>query len=413
MKKTPKLISDIEISGLLSSAPKRDGIRYKQSNRSNIIKFWRRAYFYTASVLVLSVLLIFMCEFGNLTELENKIINFFAGIDFIGGAQDDTVKDPQHDQENPPSNNNFGESTPPKEDGDNGDTKPPDVSTDVDATVKDIYDYDISLVPEGHTPIIPMDLSLSHYGSKYINNATGYTPDISALLMKDFGNFLKNGINLLSASTMPKVLIVHTHGTEAYSEEGATFCPNESVGMRSSNVNENVVAIGKLIADELNSSGIPTAHCTVMHDSIQYKDSYARAEETIREYIERYPSIELVIDIHRDAVLKSSGELIRPVAEKNGEALGQVMFVVGSDWSGEECPSWENNLALALKMREALNSKCYNLCRPVNLKGNTYNQEIAKYSLLIEVGASGNSLAEAQRSAKLIAESLMELVNKN
>ena len=172
------------------------------------------------------------------------------------------------------------------------------------------------------------------------------------------------------------------------------------------------MAVGKTIADILNKNGIPTVHCTIMHDSVQYKDSYARAEETIKNYLEEYPTIKLVIDVHRDSIIKSSGEIVRPVAELDGEAAAQIMCVVGSDCAGDDCPDWENNLSLALKLRSSLNSQCENICRPVFLKPNTYNQELAPFSLLLEVGASGNSLEEAQRSAELIGKSLVTLVQE-
>ena len=175
-------------------------------------------------------------------------------------------------------------------------------------------------------------------------------------------------------------------------------------------MSENVVAVGKIISEILNRNGIPTAHCTVMHDSIQYKDSYARAEETIKRYLEEFPSIKLVIDVHRDSIVRSDGDIVRPVTEIDGEAMAQVMCVVGSDWVGDTYDHWENNLSLALKLRELLNQEKSNLCRPVFLKGNTYNQEIAPYSLLLEVGSSGNSLTEACRSAEIIAEKLCILI---
>ena len=88
-----------------------------------------------------------------------------------------------------------------------------------------------------------------------------------------------------------------------------------------------------------------------MHDQNQYKDSYARAEETIKQYLAKYPSIRLVIDLHRDSVVKSTGELVRPVTLIDGGAAAQVMCVVGSNWGGEKNPNWEGNLALARKMQ--------------------------------------------------------------
>lgn len=272
-----------------------------------------------------------------------------------------------------------------------------------------LYDFDYSKIPSGYTPIVPMDLSLSSYGPSYINNSTGYTPDVPSLLAKDLKK--SNGYEQLTVSSSPLVLIIHTHGTEGYSENGATYYSEEQTDYaRTSDTSKNVVSVGRTVAELLNKSGIPTAHCTVMHDSVQYKSSYARAEETVKKYLEEYPSIKLVIDIHRDAIVKSSGELVRPVAELDGEAAAQVMCVVGSSWEGDECPNWENNLSLALKLRELLNGECSNICRPVNLKAHTYNQELAPYSLLLEVGSSGNSLEEAQRTAALIGKKLAELV---
>lgn len=412
MRKKPELTSDVEIMGLLEEK-ETEKVIYRVGDRVHKLRAWRKVYLYTASAIILSVMLIFACEFLNLTDLGNNIIDFFTDIDFIGGdTHGNTNEEPLPDNVQPPNIEQENDKDNVKDEGNNGSQTPPGESTDVGTVVKDIYDFDISLVPDGHIPIVPMDLSLSQYGSCYINNSTGYTPNVSELLSKKLEDFLGSGVNLLTENKMPKVLIVHTHGTESYSPEGAISCPEENVGMRSSDITQNVVGLGKIIADTLNSAGIPTAHCTVMHDSIQYKDSYARAEEAIRAYIKKYPSIELVIDIHRDAIMRSSGEIIRPVAQHEDEVLSQAMILVGSDWNGQACPGWENNLSLALKLRSLLNSKCYNLCRPVNLKGNTYNQELAKYSLLIEIGASGNSLAEAQRSAEFIAECLVELINK-
>ena len=289
-----------------------------------------------------------------------------------------------------------------------GSTDTEDGDKQVGTTVGGFYDYDYSLVPDGCIPIIPMDLSLSSYGPGYINNATGYSPDISKLLEGTLGD--DSGATLMTNSKAPLVLIVHTHGTEAYSQDGALYQEEGKEIGRSSDTSKNVVAVGKIISDILNQNGIPTAHCTVMHDSVQYKDSYARAEETIKRYLDEFPSIRLVIDLHRDSIVRSSGEIVRPVTEINGEAVAQVMCVVGSDWAGDSHDDWEKNLALALKLRELLNQEKGNLCRPVYLKGNTYNQEIAPYSLLLEVGSSGNSLEEACRSAEIIAEKLCVLI---
>ncbi|MGM9682164.1 MAG: stage II sporulation protein P, partial [Eubacteriales bacterium] len=277
-------------------------------------------------------------------------------------------------------------------------------------TLESLYSFDYSKVPQGETAIIPMDLSLSSSGSTYIYNSTGYSPDVQALLSGDLGETVSPGY-ISTKQGEPLVLIVHTHGTEAYSPDGAiSYLDDGGEIARSGDIEENVVSVGAVISEVLNKNGIPSVHCTVMHDQIQYKDSYARAEETIREYLKKYPSIKLVIDVHRDSVIKSTGELVRPVTLADSKAAAQVMCVVGSDWGGDSCPSWQKNLSLALKLRDRLNGKYTNLCRPVSLRSSTYNQELAPYSLLLEVGASGNNIDEAKHSAKLVAQELCELI---
>ncbi len=291
---------------------------------------------------------------------------------------------------------------PPASDGTNTEVKPP-------LTWENLYYFDSSAVPEGETAIIPKDLSLSSYGVHYINNATGLNPDIPSLLQREFQK--QDSLEYLSTAQVPLVLIVHTHGTEAYSPDGAiSYFDDGGELARSDDPTRSVVAVGKTFADVLTAKGIGTIHCTVMHDKNQYKDSYARAEDTIRRYLEQYPSIRLVIDLHRDAVIQSTGELIRPVTLSDGEAAAQVMCVVGSSWGGEANPKWEGNLALALQLRESLNKSTPGLCRPVYLRSSTYNQEIAPYSLLLEMGACGNSLEEATRSAVKVAEALAKFI---
>lgn len=277
--------------------------------------------------------------------------------------------------------------------------------------VKNLYDFDYSAVPDGQVPILPMDLSLTEYGAAYIQNLTGLQPDTEALLQGfPEQNFQAEPLSV-AAVAAPKVLIVHTHGTESYSSDGAiSFSDDGEDRTHTQNTEENVVAVGRVLAEELNRLGFATVHCEVMHDAVRYKDSYARSEQTVQRYLEEYPSIRLVIDLHRDSIFKSTGEMVRPVTEIDGKAAAQVMCVVGSSWGGDENPNWQGNLSLALQLRQKLNQTYGNLCRPPYLKSSTYNQELAPYSLLLEIGSCGNSLAEAKRSAVAVARSLAEIM---
>ncbi len=286
-----------------------------------------------------------------------------------------------------------------------------DKEDDTDVSIDSIYDFDYSAVPSGHTPIIPRDLSLTSYGLTYIHNSTGLMPNTEQLLNMKFEDRIP--LEYLSASSSPTVLIIHTHGTEGYSAKGAiSYLDDGGDIARSTDTEKNVVAVGEALKEALRKKGINSIHCEVMHDEEGYRDAYARSVETVRSYLERYPTIKLVIDLHRDAVISSGGELVRPVTVVEGKAAAQVMCVVGSNWGGEKNENWEANLSLALKLRRELNDGGTNLCRPVYLKSSTYNQELAPYSLLLEIGASGNSLDEAMATAELVADALGKLVKE-
>lgn len=273
-----------------------------------------------------------------------------------------------------------------------------------------LYDFDHSAVPKGETPIIPMDLSLSSYGNNYIHNSTGLIPDTEKLLSAELGY---GGLEYLSSSTSPTVLIIHTHGTEAYTPEGAISYKDDGGELaRSEDTEKNVVSVGKRLSEALRKKGVYSVHCEIMHDAEGYRDAYARAEETIKLYLERYPTIKLVVDIHRDSIINSEGNIIRPVTVVDDKAAAQVMCVVGSSWGGAKNDKWEANLALALQLRKILNEKYTDLCRPVYLKSSTYNQEFAAYSLLLEVGACGNSLDEALVSCDAIADGICSVLVK-
>lgn len=393
------------------SAPKYRYQEYQEQVQTKSNRLYKLYIATTLAVVCLSLLFLIVGISENSSLNFDKIGSFIISnqlIDLSGGASGG-ISDPSQEGNNDIFDVNNGILIPSGDPDDSDTVVVPDKNTPDTTPPTSLYDFDYSKVPEGETAIIPMDLSLSSGGNTYIYNSTGYSPDTKALLA---GSFNTSGTPVyISNNSAPLVLIVHTHGTEAYSKNGAiSYLDDGSEVARSENISQNVVSVGAVMADILNRNGIPTLHCTIMHDKIQYKDSYARAEATIKEYLAKYPSIKLVIDLHRDAVVKSTGELVRPVTLVDSEATAQVMCVVGSDWGGEACPSWQNNLALALKLRDALNKKYENLCRPSYLRASTYNQELAPFSLLLEVGASGNSLEEAQRAASLVAVELIPLI---
>lgn len=273
-------------------------------------------------------------------------------------------------------------------------------------TDKAIYisdDGKVETTDDSSNNVIAMDLSRNPAdGEILLTNETGYNPDVNSLLTADYpieqseSTFIKLGT---AQKEEPLVLILHTHGTEAYYPLS-----------RSTSKTENIVAIGSLMADILNARGVSTIHCDIMHDEESYLNSYNRSKETILKYLEEYPSIQYIFDVHRDAVVDAEGETIKAVTTIDGTGVAQVMFVVGSDYKGGDHPNWQDNLNIAVKLQNLLNSEYKNLARPINIRNATFNAQYATGSLLLEIGTSGNTLTEAKRAAIITANKIADLI---
>ena len=248
-----------------------------------------------------------------------------------------------------------------------------------------------------------LDLSRNPQNNQILlTNETAYEPDVISLLKTPYPIdrsqpvFINIGASQKSA---PLVLIIHTHGTEA-------FYPL----IRSANKTENIVSVGSLMADILNKHGVETLHCDIMHDEESYLNSYNKSKETILKYLEEYPSIQYVFDVHRDAVIDADGQTIKAVTTVDGKETAQIMCVVGSDYKGGNHPNWLDNLNVAVKLQYLLNGEYTNIARPINIRSATFNAQYAPGSLLLEIGSSGNTLTEAKRAAILTAEKLADLI---
>ncbi len=408
-KREIPLLCQEKILGLDAVPRKKGWTRYKRA-----LRIFSLTLFITL-MLTLTVFLVGALKAGVLDDIRAVIVSgvfeHFFGID-TDTESDSETHEPESETDTETDTDTETSTDTPAPDTDPPETKPVVNEPESEPLTPELlYYFDPSTVPEGELAVIPMDLSLYTSGTTYINNSTGYAINAETLLERELGGDI--GFEKLSSVDEPTVLIIHTHGTEAYLEDGAISYSDDGGELaRSTDKGESVVAVGELMARILNENGVSAVHCTFMHDSVGYRNSYARAEETIKEYLEAYPTIKLVIDIHRDGVMRSTGELVRPVTVVEGEAVAQVMCVVGSDYGGEACPAWQDNLSLALKLRHKLNGEYMNVCRPTDLRASTYNQEFSRYSLLLEIGSCANSLEEALRAAELVARTLVEIIKE-
>ncbi len=228
-----------------------------------------------------------------------------------------------------------------------------------------------------------------------------YRPDLAELLTQPLDWDL--------TGEAPSVLILHTHATECYTKSaGEDF--EESGDYRTLDEGYNLVSLGKLVAERLEDAGISVLHDTQFHDYPSYNGSYDHAAAATQAALAQYPSIRLVIDLHRDAADTAYGQMVTKCAI--GEDTGaQLMFVVGTDEGPLEHPDWRENLSLALKLQVLLERENPGICRKMNLTYNRYNQHLGDYALLVEVGAAGNTLDEAKLAAAELADAIIRLKN--
>lgn len=251
--------------------------------------------------------------------------------------------------------------------------------------------------------ISPYNAGLS-YSNVYLKNGTSHKIDIKSLLSSSLSFKLKK-------NDEPQVLIMHTHTTETFMEDDSEYY-TDAFTSRSRDKTKNMVSVGDIVAKKLNAAGIKTLHDTTEHDYPQYSGSYTRAAKTINSYLKKYPSIKVVLDLHRDAVSSGESDKVKLVTEINGKKAAQVMLVMGSQSEGESgFPNWKENLKLAVRLQQTLEVKYPTLARPISLTTGKYNESLTKGSLLIEFGTDANSLAEVHYSAELVGDALASLFN--
>ena len=232
-----------------------------------------------------------------------------------------------------------------------------------------------------------------------LSNETPYTPDMNAVILRERAVAPLETLYAEYGDGSPVVLVIHTHGSEAFHDFADT-------GYRTEDTEQNVVALGKIITDELNAAGIATVHCETLFDAADFNMAYYNASMQIREYINEYPSISYVIDVHRDSVVNGDGEYIPLISYTNGSESAKMMFVIGTDHGGSGHSGWQDNLALAARLQVAVNEKYPALMRDINLRSASFNEQYTKGSLLIEIGTCANTLDEAKESARVFAEYL-------
>lgn len=256
--------------------------------------------------------------------------------------------------------------------------------------------------------IIEADYSIknatSEFDGIYVRNTTkNHTVDIEQLL--------KGKIHANISRGEPSVLIYHTHTSETYELLDRGFYTNAR-SSRSENSAENMVRVGEEICEVLEKNGFKTIHDKTVYDE-KYSGAYDRSREHISQILKDNPSIQIVLDVHRDAIYQKDGSRIKPVMVSNGRKTAQIMIISGcEDGNVTGFPNWEKNLTFAVQLQQQLTKDNPGLMRPLMFCDRKYNMDLIPCALLVEFGSDANTLSEAVYSAQLFAQSLSKLLKE-
>lgn len=239
----------------------------------------------------------------------------------------------------------------------------------------------------------------------YAIDSTTYAPE--GLL--DAGNFMNMDLSIDLQGEEPKVLIYHTHSQEAFADS------------RPGEWQDTVVGLGETLKNNLETRyGISVLHLTDTFDVIDgvtdRSAAYTYAEQRVREVLEEYPSIKVVIDLHRDGVAEST----RLVTEIDGKETAQLMLLNGLCRTAAngpieylQNPYLTENLAFSFKIQAKAAQYYPDLMRRIYLRSYQYNLHILPRSLLVECGAQTNTVEEVQNAMPLLADLLYLVLSGN
>jgi len=239
-------------------------------------------------------------------------------------------------------------------------------------------------------------------GDIYLADRAGKAPDLTELAKTPCPVTLKGG---------PHILIVHTHGSEAYTPSADTgYTPSDPY--RTTDCNHNVVRVGEEMAQVFRAGGFEVLHDTNLYDYPAYDGAYDRSRAAVERWLTQYPSIQVVLDVHRDALAAEDGTIYKAVSEEEAGPAAQVMLVIGTNGKGDFHPLWQENLSFAMTLQQQLLDDYETLARPMVLRSSRFNQDLRAGSVLVEVGTHGNTLEEALAGARLFAQSAVDVLKK-
>ena len=224
----------------------------------------------------------------------------------------------------------------------------------------------------------------------------------------DYQSLLLQPLNWDLTESDAKVLIIHSHISEAYTQSPGN--EYEDIGeYRTDDKDHNMTAIGDRVTEILKASGVEVIHDTTDFEVPNTDYAYQVARESLQQRFQEDSDIVLVLDLHRDAALTEEGTQWGPTIEVDGKQIARISFAVGTNCRVGSNEHWKDNMALTLKLQAQLEKMWPGITREILVSSSHYNQDLPNNFMLVEVGAAGNTLDESLRAAECVAKAILEL----
>ena len=211
-------------------------------------------------------------------------------------------------------------------------------------------------------------------------------------------------VNIALPAEGPRFSSSTPHGSEAYTPDGTDIYEPSDNNTRTLDENYNVVRVGDEMERVFTELGLTVVHDRTLYDYPKYNGAYDRSAEAVQRYLEQYP-------LHQNRAGRPPGRLVG----RTGTAYKAVTRIDGVDTGpghagaglqrGGEHPNWMQNLSLACRIQESMNTLYPTLARPMTMRSSRYNQQLSNGSLLVEVGTAGNAPEEAELAAACLRQS--------
>ena len=240
-----------------------------------------------------------------------------------------------------------------------------------------------------------------------VRNCTDYSNDYLLDISREGA-----GISFDNDPDEPLVLIYHTHATESF-EKNVRDSYDSAFSCKTTEREMNIVSVGDEICKSLEENGITCLHDTLVHDYPSYDAAYDSSRQTVSELLTQYPSIKVVLDIHRDGIERESGERLAPYCEIDGNGAAQIMIISCVGDENGAVPEHLENFRFACALQERIELDYPDLCRPMLFDYRFYNQDLSPGALLIEVGSQANTIDEVKYTGSLIGKEIAKLLSIN